>query len=298
MDALSHPRRYRHLLRAAEGITVIVDTLRAFAPPGVPCALLEPGLDFSASPPRRPRKPAPAWRRELGLRAEEKVIAFTGSNTFANEPEMRELYLAVELLNRRGTPTRLVRTGFNSPTFLAGLPEAVKACVIDLGFVEKPRLHRLLALADVLVQPGRPGPFNDFRLPSKLPEFFAVGRPIVLPAANVGRELRDGVDALVLRRGDPEDIAETCRRVFSDAALARRLGENAAAFARRHFDLTANTRQLAEFYGQLVQAPLRPGSTAAAGPGETEISLSLQALAAAAATPPRTARWPWASRPS
>ena len=44
------------------------------------------------------------------------------------------------------------------------------------GFVPKARLPRLLALADVLVQPGRAGAFNDYRLPSKLPEFLAAKR--------------------------------------------------------------------------------------------------------------------------
>ena len=281
VDALSHPRRYRQLLRAADGVTVIVDTLREFVPAGVPCALLEPGIDFAQEPPA----PAAAWRRELGLREGEKVVAFTGSNTFVNEPEMRDLYEAIELLNRRGTPTRLVRTGFNSPTFQASLPEAVKACVLDLGFVEKPRLRRLLALADVLVQPGHAGPFNDFRLPSKLPEFLAAGRPVVLPPANLGRELRDGVDAVILRRGDPADIADTCARIFADPDLARRLGENAAAFARRRFDLTANTRGLAEFYRDIAARPARPGSTASLTDGRTEISLSVQSLAEAATDP-------------
>ena len=47
------------------------------------------------------------------------------------------------------------------------------------------------ALADVLVQPGRAGPFNDYRLPSKLPEFLSAGRPVVLPATNLARQLRD-----------------------------------------------------------------------------------------------------------
>ena len=73
--------------------------------------------------------------------------------------------------------------------------------MIALGQVERRLLIDLLKSADLFVQPGRPGPFNDYRLPSKLPEFMAVGRPIVLPFANVGTRLRDGVDAMLLREG-------------------------------------------------------------------------------------------------
>jgi len=125
-SSLSHPLRYRHFLRAADGATVIVEALRRFVPAGMPSDLLEPGVDFAQF---RPQTPEPARRRDLGLPAYEKLIVFTGSNTFANEPEMRELYQAVVLLNRRGIPTRLVRTGLSSPQFQASLPEGSSAFV-------------------------------------------------------------------------------------------------------------------------------------------------------------------------
>jgi glycosyltransferase involved in cell wall biosynthesis len=177
-DSLPHPLRSESFLRLADGVTHIIDTLAEFAPPGTPTHLLFPGVDFDLY---HPQAANAAYRAELGLKADEKVIVFTGSNTFANEPEMRDLYLAVALLNAAGTRTRLVRTGFNSPRFLAGLSDDVQRHVLDLGFIEKAKLPQLLALADVLVQPGRPGPFNDYRLPSKLPEFLSSGRPVILP---------------------------------------------------------------------------------------------------------------------
>lgn len=248
-DALSHPWRTDNLLQLADGATVIIDSLRKFVPSDVPAQLLFPGVDpiyFGA-------KPDPRLRTELGLRADERIAVLTGSNTFANEPEIRELYLAVALLNSRGIPTRLVRTGFNSPQFRDGIPDAVQAHVVDLGFIEKRRLPALLALADVLVQPGRPGPFNDCRLPSKLPEFLASGRPVITPATNLGLLLRDGEDALLLQSGTPEEIAVACSRVFGDAELAARLGRNGADFARRHFDLAANTDSLERLYRDCLQ---------------------------------------------
>lgn len=280
--ALPHPRRYRHFLAAADGATVIVATLKEFVPPGLPCEVLEPGVDFGRY---RPQPADPALRRELGIDEAEKVVVLTGSNTFANEPEMRDLYEAVSLLNARGLPCRLVRTGLNTEAFQASLPPRVGAFVKDLGFLPKARLPALLALADVLVQPGKPGPFNDFRLPSKLPEFLSSGRPVVLPASNIGLELRDGIDALLLREGTPEEIAAACTRIFADPDLARTLAENGAAFARRRFDLAANCRRLAETYAALLAAPLHPGSTAGMSGPETELSLALRSLAARTADP-------------
>jgi O-antigen biosynthesis protein len=253
-DSLPHPVRHRTFLRLADAATVIVDRLKELVPSGVPCTVLAPGVDPAYL---RPLAPDPELRRELGLRGEEKVIVFTGSNTFANEPEMQELYLAVRLLNQRGIPTRLLRTGFNRPEFLESLSPDMTSHVLDLGFIAKSRLPDLLALADVLVQPGRPGPFNDYRLPSKLPEFLASGRPVVLPPTNVALAMRDGVEALFLSSGTPGDIADCCQRVFADAALAAELGRRGAAFARQHFDLATNTAGLLKIYLAVVAEPAR-----------------------------------------
>ena len=109
----------------------------------------------------------------------------------------------------------------------------------------------LLRLADVLVQPGEDDAFNHYRLPSKLPEFLASGRPVLMPRANVGQRVRPRREALLLETGRAGEIAALCRRVFGDPGLARRLGEGGAAFARRHFDPAVNARLLAEFYGKL-----------------------------------------------
>jgi len=254
-DRLPHPLKHRTFLRLADAVTVIIERLKEFVPPGIPSFLLTPGVD----PDYTSRlEPSPSLRRELGVSEAEKLIVFTGSNTFANEPEMLDLYRAVALLNERGTPTRLVRTGFNRPEFLAGLTPELKAHVSDLGFIAKVRLPRLLAAADVLVQPGKPGPFNDYRLPSKLPEFLASGRPVVLPPTNVAIGMKDGVEAVFLKTGTAADIADCCARVFEDPALAASLGACGAAFARKHFDLATNAALLAGIYAKVKAAPAKP----------------------------------------
>ncbi len=279
VDGLPHPLRHENFLRIADGVTHIVDKLKEFIPAGTPAQLLPPPLDLALYAPQPADK---KFRAELGLRADEKVVVFTGSNTFVNEPEMRELYLAVALLNQRGVPTRLVRTGFNSPTFLDGLAVSVKAHVLDLGFVEKAQLPKLLALADVLVQPGRPGAFNDYRLPSKLPEFLASGRPVILPPTNLAAQMRDGHEALFLKTGAPAEIADLCQKIFADPKLTAELGKNGVAFARAHFDTARNTRTLADFYAAVRTRPATANWSLARDPFATETTLVAAQLAAAA----------------
>lgn len=254
-SGLPHPVKHRALLRLAEGVTVIVDTLRAFVPAGVPTHLLEPGLDLSAW---SVATASSSLRTELGLAPTEKIIVFTGSTTFVNEPEVRDLYLAVKKLNDSGCPTRLVRTGITSPSFSLTLPEDWSKWTIDLGFIDKHRLPGLLKLADALVQPGRPGPFNDYRLPSKLPEFLASGRPVVAPASNFGLQLTSGENGMVLAEATPDAIAEACRWLFQDSQRATAIGRAGSELARHHFDLTRNTRSLLAFYSEILTRPAQP----------------------------------------
>jgi glycosyltransferase involved in cell wall biosynthesis len=299
VDGLPHPWRHQNLLRVADGVTVIVEPLKKFVSSQVPQQLLPPGVDFTQYHPQ----PADlALRKQLGLRDQEKIIVFTGGTTFANAAELRELYLAISLLNQRGTPTRLVRTGHNIPGFLEGLGFDYRPLVLDMGFVDKALLPRLLALADVLVQPGRAGAFNDYRLPSKLPEFLASGRPVILPATNIARDMQDGREALFLKKGTPEEIVELCQRVFSDPALAARLATAGADFARKHFDLAAITTALENFYsataarasladwsslhkGALSELSLLPGvlrqqaQSLPAGSATAELATQLESLA-------------------
>ena len=246
---LAHPRRHLDLLWSADGVTGIVAELADFVPPGVPFVEQWPVVDFERY---HPGPPDLGLRASLGIRPGEKILCYTGNSHFANGAEMQSLYEAVFLLNRQGTPCRLIRTGVDAADFPARFPSVELArYILHLGFVEPSRLPGLLRLADVLVQPGESNRFNTHRLPSKLPEFLASGRPVVMPRANVGLRVRPGEEALILETGTPGEIAEHCRRVFSDRTLAARLSACGAAFARRNFDLETNSRALWRFYEEV-----------------------------------------------
>ncbi len=267
---LSHPVRYRNFLRVAHAVTFITDRLQDLIPAGKPARRLLPGIDAALY---QPLIPDPALRGEIGLRSGEKVLVYTGSTTFANLADVRTLLLAVRLINERGTPCRLVRTGLNPPELARELAAIGGDHVIDLGFLAKAKLGPLLALADALVQPGAADAFNDYRLPSKIPEFLCVGRPVIVPRANLARTMEDGRHALLLETGSAEEIADKCLQVFGDEALAQRLSAGALEFARAHFDLKANTAGLLDFYGQVL-ATATPLFTDPATPASEDVLLA------------------------
>ena len=97
-----------------------------------------------------------------------------------------------------------------------------------------------MALADFFVQPGVPDAFNDYRFPSKLPEFFAIGPSGTPPLrANLGLTLRHGIDAYVLDRADAERDRGRNSRLKKRSRFGRTAGEGSDRIFGRAFQLAA-----------------------------------------------------------
>jgi len=246
----SHPVLSGEFVAAANGVTVIIDSLRRFVPEGKSCATVWPAADSRYFYPR----PVPAgFRAALQLDPATTVLFYHGNAHAANAGEMRALYTAVLQLNRSGHPTRLIRAGADQVDFLGPLARATQSWVLSLGSIHTHRhLPPLMALADIFVQPGSPDPFNDFRFPSKLPEFFSIGRPVVLPRANLGTQLRHRTDAYVLERADADGIAAAVVELRQNRGLYDQLSRGAVAYAERHFSWRRSAETLAKFYSTLT----------------------------------------------
>jgi glycosyltransferase involved in cell wall biosynthesis len=242
----SHPTRAPAFIAAAAGLTAVIDRLLEFKPAHVPGLVVWPGLDEALL---GSGETADEARNAFGLSPTDLAIVYTGDIHESNIGEMRSLYLAVRLLRRAGYPAVLLKTGWNHVDMkrMPDLGEGVR----DLGFVPRSRVSALLSAADVLVQPGRSNSFNDYRFPSKLPDFLASGKPVVLPRANIGLQLKDGQDALVLERGDAPEIFEKVVRLADDPELGKRLGEHGRTFALRELRWEKAAASIAEFYGSI-----------------------------------------------
>jgi glycosyltransferase involved in cell wall biosynthesis len=247
---LSHPPEYKDFLRSADAVTMITAQLGEFNFGDRPWHLMRPGIDSERF---RPDLEPPLSRQQLGLHEDDFVIVYHGTLHYANQHEMFSLYLAVKLAQRRGLAVKLVRLGF---TNLGGVdPRTFGALIegaVELGQVDWRDVPRYLALADAYVQPGAPDDFNRYRLPSKLPEFLAMGRPVVLPHANLGNDLEHGVNALLLEEGTAPEIADRLAELVADPAFAERLGRGAREFALRDLNWHDNAVSLLDFYRQVV----------------------------------------------
>jgi glycosyltransferase involved in cell wall biosynthesis len=247
---LIHPTHHVEFLRGAAGITVITEELNEFNVGGRPHHVARPGIDTERFSPERPTRKT---REQLGLRPDEFVLVYHGTIHYANQHEMMSLYVAVQLLRRRGHPVRLVRLGHSE--FGGVDPRAFRAMsegVLELGRIDWREVPDYLALADAFVQPGAPDVFNRYRLPSKLPEFLAMGRPVILPDCNIGHDLRHGENALLLEQGNAVEIMARVEELLADREMAARLGRGARQFAIEELSWRDNASALGDFYRQLM----------------------------------------------
>lgn len=247
-DTISHPRRSRDFLVGAAGVTIIIDRLGEFVPQHKPSMILTPAFEEHLF---KPRPPSTTLRKRLGLAPGERVVVYAGNVHPTNAREVRSLYLAVALVNRRGVPLRLIRLGRDFANFLGQDARHLLEHVVHVDFRPRADMPDYYSLADVLVQPGRSDDFNDYRIPAKLPEFFAMGRPVVLPRANIGRLVTDGEECLLLDEGDGMDIALKLEHLLHDEALRRRLGAGGRRFAERHFSWPRSAARLLDFYREV-----------------------------------------------
>ena len=182
---------------------------------------------------------------------------------YANQHEMLSLYLAVKLLQRRGRRVRLVRIGHSE--FGGPDPRAFRALgdgVIELGPIPWREIPAYLALADACVQPGPPDDFNRYRLPSKLPEFLAMGRPVILPHCNIGNDLTHGENALLLEQGNAMEIVVRIEELLADRELAGAPRRRRAPLRREQLSWRRNAEGLAEFLRRSAAAGRPVGSAA------------------------------------
>ena len=252
----THPHHSRRLLAGAAGITVLIDRLLEFKPAHVPGIVFFPGYDAAfAKIDGRDEE----LRAALGIVPDELLVVYTGNIHFSNFREIRSLVLAIALVNRRGIRVKLVKTGWNQNALPELSDPEVAQHVVERGFVARSEIPRLLAAADLLVQPGQSNEFNDYRFPAKLPEFLISGKPVILPRTNVGLLLKNGEEALVLEHGDSADIANALERLAADPELRARIGRRGREFALRNLDWAKNVAVIPNFYEQCLAGP-RPAA--------------------------------------
>lgn len=204
-------------------------------PNGVDTGLFRPGLDGSAV------------RKQLGL--EGKFVAgFVGTFGAWHGVTVlaRSIKRAAQLMGHvhylvmgdgalRGEVERIIRE------------DGVGDHVTLTGSVPHHEIPRYLAACDVLLSPHVQNTDGTvfFGSPTKLFEYMGMGLPIIASGVGqIGEVLQDGVNALMMRHRDHDDLADKLQQLAHDPDLAARLGRNARADAEAKFSWRINASRV------------------------------------------------------
>ncbi len=286
------PQRVKDWLAEALALTMTNRSLERYKGQHQASLILPPLVDEAQF---YPRPIDYALRRRLGIPADHVVLAYTGGMHEANRHAVLALYEATALLRDEGLSCTLLRCGENKTPLFAGDRSRLETAEQALGLLDHSKTAEVAAAADILVQPGMPGSYDDFRIPVKLPEYFALGRPVVLSAAFPDLDLEHGFEAYLLEEGSAQEIAAAVKTIASDQALSARLAQGATEAYLKKFTHPRAGQSLYDFYQRIIDESLAaaqqietsPATASSAAAAGRDPSLDPAALKAAcdAATP-------------
>lgn len=235
---LINPNKYKEFLMNSNGISCIVEKLEEFIPQSVPGITFYPACDEDFF--TMPETTDLTLRERLGIPQDALVVTYTGNIHSVNYDEVKTLYDAINILNKNNMEIYLVHCGMGNIKYAS--------CHIECGNIAPQFLYDYIRLADILVQPGSPNEFNDYRFPSKIPMYLASGRPVILPNTNIGKKLKNGENCLLLKEGSLQELVSNLEKLIINEDMRKKIGRNGRQFAVECFDWEKNAIKLLEFY--------------------------------------------------
>lgn len=106
--------------------------------------------------------------------------------------------------------------------------------VLFLGTKPMHEIADVMAEADLGIVPKRAVSFGDEAFSTKIPEFMAVGVPVIASSTTIDRYYFDDSQILFFRSGDVDDLASKMETIISDSSLRSSLVECGDAYVREN----------------------------------------------------------------
>jgi glycosyltransferase involved in cell wall biosynthesis len=130
------------------------------------------------------------------------------------------------------------------------------------GLRPRSEIPAALAQGDVMALPRASGTFSTAGVPTKLGEYLASGKPVVVTSTgDISRYLRDGVDAFLTPPDDNEAFAQRLRYVLAHPDEAAEVGRRGRQTAVAQFDTFVQGARIVQFLREL-RAERYPGGHA------------------------------------
>lgn len=224
----------RWLMRRFDHVSTISDAMRA--------KLMKKGIreDRIVSFPNwvdggliQPSEAPNALRAELGIRADTRVILYSGN---MGEKQGLEIILDVARSFTADPDVLFLLCGDGAVRTRIADAASTLENVRLIPLQPLSRLNELMNLADVHLLPQKKAA-EDLVLPSKLTAIMASGRPVVATArsgSDVARSAANG--GIVVTPGDIRGVTSAVRRLLADEVLRRELGASGRAYALENWE--------------------------------------------------------------
>ena len=161
------------------------------------------------------------------------------------------LLKALHLLSDRGKNIVLTMAGVGELT--GKLKSMVQEYRLEnrvkfAGYIDNARVPSVLAEHDIMVMPSLAESFGVAAL-----EAAASGLPVI--ASSVGgipEVVENGETGILVRPGDPENLAEAIMKLAADVELRKRMGEAGKEMVGRKYRLQASIDQMVQLYERLM----------------------------------------------
>jgi len=125
-----------------------------------------------------------------------------------------------------------------------GIPKKVKFS----GLVKWEEIPGLLNACDILVLARPSGRFAEAGFPTKLGEYMACKKPIVVTkVGDMPYYLEDKVNAMLAEPDNPESVASKICYLIENSEKAKEIGENGYLWAKQNLDFVESTRKVGNF---------------------------------------------------
>lgn len=245
-DGLTYPR----IMKRAQAHTAISPNLVAWAKersPDTPVYLLYPGANLELF---SPQIDGGRIRTKLGLK-ERRVLVYTGTMSLEIFTWFMDVLAQVVSIDPDVVLVLVGEDRFRIAAERLAEERGLSGNYYLIGQSPYADIPNYLAAADILLQHAL-DQANALRLPAKLPEYLAMGKPIITFAEGIGESLDDGIHVCKLYSREPSEAASHVITILGNPMLQRKLGEGARELACKRFDWHKNGAELVQIYHRVL----------------------------------------------
>ncbi len=187
-------------------------------------------------------------RKELGILLNRKVICYIGHLYGWKGPHI--LALSMKNLSDNCISYFVGGTNEDIAKFRKFVENNEISNIVIVGYVPPTTVPKYLAASDVVVLPNIKKGLSEYTSPLKLFEYMASRRPIVASDLPVIREVLNEENAVLVKPGNSEALAEGIRKVLENEVFARRITEKAYEDVQE-YSWDKRAERILEFIGEI-----------------------------------------------